>query len=526
MNNQVFTAYNGNPNLKPAYTQIAFTQEQVVEFIKCKNDPLYFIKTFTKIINVDDGLIPFTPYSYQEDIVNLIQNNRYVICKLPRQSGKSTILAAYIVWLLIFNENFSILIGANKAASAREIMKRIKTAYEYLPKWLQQGVLKWNEGSIELDNGSRVMATATASDSARGSSFSLVMLDEFAFVPDNTADEFFQSVYPTITSGKKTKLIIISTPNGLNHFYKMFTDAQKGRNNFAHKVINWYDVPGRDEKFREEQIRNIGEEKWNQEFVCEFLGSSNTLISGNKLQNLVYKDPIESYQGVKIYEKPVKGNTYMMTADVCQGKGLDYHAFCVFDITNYPFRLVASYHDNMLDNLLYPNIIHHIGRAYNDAYVLVEINDCGAQIADILYDDLEYENLLGAETKGRMGQVLNIYNRKGKGLKVSRVTKRVGCANLKTLIENDKLLVPCYDVIHELSNFIMVNGTYKADIGKHDDLAMCLVNFSWATTQNYFRDLVTGSVRDSFQDRIKQIEDDLVPFGAITGFDEDDEFKF
>ena len=226
-NNNPSKSYLGNPNLKGPGVKIEFTKEQVEEYVKCANDPIYFIKHYIKIVTLDKGLVPFELYDYQEDIVSKIHNNRYVIAKLPRQSGKSTTVIAYILHYILFNQNMSVAILANKQTTAREMLSRLKLAYEYLPTWLQQGILEWNKGSIQLENGSKILASSTSASAVRGGSYNMLFLDEFAFVPGNIAEEFFSSVFPTITSGVSTKVLLISTPNGLNMFYKLWKGATK-----------------------------------------------------------------------------------------------------------------------------------------------------------------------------------------------------------------------------------------------------------------------------------------------------------
>ena len=285
-------------------------------------------------------------------------------------------------------------------------MAKLQTSYENLPKWLQQGVLAWNKGSIELENGSRITASSTSSSAVRGFSYNIVMLDEFAFVPTNIAEEFFSSVYPTISSGKSTKVIIVSTPNGMNHFYKLWTDAQKKRNSYNAIEAHWSEVPGRDAKWREETIANTSEQQFAQEFECDFIGSAGTLISPSKLKSLVYEDPITSSAGLDIFEEPIKDHEYLMTIDVSRGMKLDYSAFILVDITTYPHKIVGKYRNNEIKPMLFPDIIVQVARKYNKAWLLCEVNDIGDQVASIIFYDMEYENLLMTAMRGRAGQVI------------------------------------------------------------------------------------------------------------------------
>ena len=263
-------AYNGNQNLTATSEVFEFTKEQLKEFTKCAKDPLYFIETYVQIVNIDLGLVNFNMYDFQKDIVSTCINNRFTICKLPRQSGKTTTVASLLLWYALFTENFSIAILANKQAQSFEILDRITSAFEYLPKWLQQGVVEWNKGRIELANGSKIIASATSSSAIRGTSQNLIYLDEFAFIPSNLQESFFNSVYPTISSGQTSKVIITSTPNGLNMFYKLWADSENGKNSYARVDVHWSQVPGRDAAWREQTIKNTSLEQFNKSSIVSF----------------------------------------------------------------------------------------------------------------------------------------------------------------------------------------------------------------------------------------------------------------
>ena len=511
--------YLGNPNLKRANVAQNFTPEEVEEFVKCSKDPVYFITNYIKIISLDLGLVPFELYPFQADMVNKFHDNRFNIAKLPRQSGKSTVVTAYLLWYSIFNDNVNVAILANKAATAREMLQRLQLSYENLPKWLQQGVVNWNRGSLELENGSKIMAASTSASAVRGMSFNIIFLDEFAFIPTHIADEFFSSVYPTISSGKSTKVIIISTPKGMNMFYKLWHDAELKRNEYVTTEVHWSEVPGRDENWREQTIANTSEEQFNQEFECEFLGSVNTLITSSKLKILTYDDPLTRNAGLDIYEEPVADNTYVMTVDVARGITKDYSAFIVFDTTTIPYRIVAKYRNNVIKPMLFPNVIHQVACSYNHAYIMAEVNDIGGQVADILQYDLEYDNLLMCAMRGRAGQVVGQGFSGSKtqlGVKMSTTVKKTGCSNMKTLIETDKLTFQDYDIIAELTTFIQKGQAWEAEEGCNDDLAMCIVIFSWLATSDYFRELHDNDVRARlYQEQKEQIEADMAPFGFI-----------
>ena len=512
--------YLGNPNLKKANTAIEFTQEQIIEFLKCKEDPVYFANNYIKIVSLDEGLTQFHPYHFQEKLINNFHNKRFNICKMPRQTGKSTTVVSYLLHYAVFNDSVNIGILANKAATARELLGRLQTAYENLPKWMQQGIISWNKGSLELENGSKILAASTSASAVRGMSFNILFLDEFAFVPNHVADSFFASVYPTITSGKSTKVIIVSTPHGMNHFYRMWHDAEKGKNEYIPTDVHWSEVPGRDSKWKETTIANTSELQFKVEFECEFLGSVNTLINPAKLRTLVYDDPVKRNAGLDIYENPIEEHNYMISVDVSRGLGNDYSAFIVFDITEFPYRVVAKYRNNEIKPMLFPNIIYDVAKAYNNSWMLIEINDIGDQVASILHFDLEYENILMCSMRGRNGQVVGsgFSGKKSQlGLRMTAGVKKLGCSNLKTLLEDDKLITNDYEIISELTTFAQKGNSFEAEDGCNDDLAMCLVIFSWLVAQDYFKEMTDNDVRKRlYEEKKNEIEQDMAPFGFIS----------
>ncbi len=512
--------YLGNPNLKKANVAQSFTPSQVKEFVKCSQDPVHFIKKYIRIVSLDKGLIPFDLYDFQEDMVQKFHDKRFNIAKLPRQSGKSTVVTSYLLWYVIFNDNVNVAILANKAATAREMLQRLQLSYENLPKWMQQGINQWNRGSLELENGSKIMAASTSASAVRGMSFNVIFLDEFAFIPNHIADQFFSSVYPTISSGKSTKVIIISTPHGMNMFYKLWHDAERKKNEYTTTEVHWSQVPGRDAVWKEQTIANTSEEQFRVEFECEFLGSVDTLIAASKLRMLAYDDPIQRNKGLDVYEKPIDDHQYTITVDVARGVTKDYSAFTVIDTSTIPYKLVAKYRNNTIKPLLFPNTIYNVATAYNHAFVLVEVNDIGGQIADMLHFDLEYDNILMASMRGRAGQVVGQGFSGTKvqlGVKMSTTVKKTGCSNMKQLIEDDKLLISDYDVIAELTTFIQRGQAWEAEEGCNDDLAMCLVMFSWLATSDYFRELHDNDVRmRMYAEQKDQIEADMAPFGFVS----------
>jgi len=511
--------YLGNPLLKKANTAIEFTQEQIIEFVKCKNDPVYFSKNYVQIVTLDHGLQLFKPYHFQEKLIRNFHNNRFNICKMPRQTGKSTTVVSYLLHYAIFNDNVNIAILANKASTARDLLSRLQTAYENLPKWLQQGILAWNKGSMELENGSKILAASTSASAVRGGSYNIIFLDEFAFIPNHIADQFFASVYPTISSGQSTKVIIVSTPNGMNHFYRMWHDAEREKNAYVPTDVHWSEVPGRDDKWKQETISNTSEQQFKTEFECEFLGSVDTLIAPSKLKTLVYDDPIKRSKGLDVYEDPKDDRDYLMTVDVARGVGNDYSAFVIYDITSFPHKIVGKYRNNEIKPMLFPNVIADVAKAYNNAYILCEVNDVGDQVAAIIQYDLEYQNLLMCSMRGRAGQIVG-QGFSGKktqlGLKMSKTVKKVGCLNLKTMIEEDKLIFSDYEIISELTTFIQKHNSFEAEEGCNDDLAMCLVIYAWLVAQDYFKELTEQDVRKRlYEEQKNQIEQDMAPFGFI-----------
>lgn len=511
-----FKPYLGNKKLKRIGVKQQMTQEQVDEYIRCAEDPEYFINRYVKIITLDRGLVHIDLYPYQKAAVPKIKDNRQVIIKAGRQIGKTTLTVGIILWYVLFNEAKTVAILANKAKTAREILNRIKVAYEELPHWIQQGVRVWNKGDIELENMSRVLADSTASSAIRGWSINFLYLDEFAFVPNNIAEEFFTSVYPTITSGETAKILISSTPNGMNHYYKMWTEAVEGRNGFVTIDANWRSVPGRTEEWAERQRKALGDEKYMQEMECEFHGSTGTLISGRVLKTLTFVKPqtLESIVGLCYYEAPVPGRRYVLVADTSRGKGLDYSAFTVIDVTEIPYKVVCTYKDNDISPIVYPSIIAKIAKWYNEAYCLVEINDNGQQVVDSLFDDYEYENILSTQVSKNKVTLSWAMGGTGaaRGIITTKSVKRLGCSLMKSLIEDYKLTFQDFNIISELSTFINKRNSYEADEGANDDLVMCLVLFSWMTNQPFFSDLCQTNIKEKlYREKMAQIDNEMLP---------------
>ena len=524
--------YKGNILLKKSNQEIEWSPDLIQEWVKCSEDPIYFVENYMKIISLNEGLVTFNPYPYQRNMIKTFVDNRYSIVTTARQAGKSTTTCGFILWYIIFQADKTVALLANKGDTAREILGRVQLAYQHLPKWLQQGVKEWNKGSFELENNSRVIAAATSASAIRGYTINLLFIDEAAHIEN--WDEFFTSVYPTISSGSESKIILVSTPNGLNHFYSTWANAKEGRNGYASILVNWKDVPGRDEKWRQETLAgmNFDLEKFDQEMNCEFLGSSGTLIAGWKLKELVPQTAVVQQEGLMQYYKPIKDHIYTIVCDVSRGKGLDYSAFQIIDVTKMPYEQACVYRNNSVSPVDYADVIHRLAKAYNNAAVLVEINDIGEQVSHSLHYDFGYENILFTENSGRAGkQVTAGFSGRtaDKGIRTTKLVKSVGCSILKLLIEQNQFIVNDFHTINELSTFSKKGNSYEAESGKHDDLVMCLVLFAWLSDQQYFKDYSNINTLMSLREKTDEdMEQDLAPFGFVfNGREdyEDDEYE-
>jgi hypothetical protein len=520
-----FRSYNGNPNLKRSGVPINWSPEIVAEYAKCSEDVVYFVEKYMKIINVDHGLMNFKLYDYQKEMLKAMVEERYTIIATARQAGKSTVTCAFILWYIIFNSDKTVALLANKGDTAREILGRIQLAYQYLPKWLQQGVSEWNKGSFELENNSRVIAAATSSDNIRGYSINLIFIDEAAFIEN--WDEFFTSVYPTISSGASTKLVLVSTPNGLNHFYHIWTNAQLGKNSYKPVLVHWSAVPGRDEAWKQATLAamNFDTQKFAQEYEVEFQGSSGTLIAGWKLKQLQAAIPVHQHDGLSVYENPEKGHTYISIVDVSRGKGLDYSAFSIVDVTTMPYKQTCSFRNNLIAPIDYAEVVYRVSKSYNTAAILVEVNDLGEQISTSLHYDFEYENLLFTENAGRSGKKISsgFGNNVDKGIRTTKSVKSVGCSILKLLIEQNQLIIYDKQTISELSTFSRKGVSYEAEPGNHDDMVMGLVLFAWLSDQTYFKDITDINTLARLREKTdEEISSELLPFGFVEDGREDE----
>ena len=508
--------YLGNPSVKRDGVETEFTKEEVQEYMKCMKDPAYFARTYVKVISLDRGLVPFNLYPYQEKMFSHFNSNRFNIVLACRQSGKSISSVVYLLWYAIFHPEKNIAILANKGATAREMLARVTLALENLPFFLQPGCKALNKGSIEFSNNSKIMAAATSGSSIRGLSINLLFLDEFAFVENDA--QFYTSTYPVVSSGKDTKVIITSTANGIgNVYHKLWEGAVQDTNEYKPFRVDWWDVPGRDDAWKQETINNTSELQFEQEFGNTFHGRGNTLIAADHLLKQKSKDPEFFSDNVYIYQNPIKDHEYVMTVDVSKGRSQDYSTFTVIDVTAKPFEQVAVFRDNNISPMLLPDIIFKYANHYNEAYVVVESNDQGAVVCNGLYYDLEYENMF----------VESSIKANALGATMTRRVKRIGCSTIKDLIEQNKLLIVDSNTIVEMSTFVSRGSSFMAVAPNHDDLMMNLVLFAWFTTTDVFENLTNINMKDLlYRERLREIQDDMLPFGFVGSDNYEDTEKY
>ena len=506
-------SYLGNPNVKRDGVLQKWTPDLLQEYKRCMQDPIYFARNYVKVIALDKGLVPFDLYPYQEKMFTHFQENRFNVVLACRQSGKSISACAYLLWFALFNPEKTVAVLANKGATAREMLSRITLMLENIPFFLQPGNKALNKGSLEFSNNSRIIASATSGSSIRGMSVNLLYLDEFAFV--ERAAEFYTSTYPVVSAGTDTKIIVTSTANGIgNQFHKIWEGAVQGVNQFKPFRVDWHDVPGRDETWKAETIGNTSQLQFDQEFGNTFFGTGDTLINAECLMSLRASNPIRSLEGglLNIYEEPIKDHQYVMTVDVSKGRGQDYSTFNLIDISVRPFTQVAVYRNNTISPLLFPNVIYKYAKVYNNAYVVIESNDQGSLVCNGLWHDLEYENM-HAESLTKANAL---------GIEINRKTKRLGCSTFKDILENGKLKIVDEQTILEISTFEARGQSFEATDGNHDDLVMNLVLFGYFTTGSYFLDMTDINMKKLlFENRIKEMEDDIVPFGFVDDGSED-----
>ena len=506
--------YLGNNLIKRAGVETKYTKDEIEEYQKCSTDPVHFIEKYTQIISLDEGLVPFNLRGYQESLIEHFNDNRFSVVLAARQSGKSITSCAYLLWYLLFTPEVTVAILANKGAIAREMVSRIVTMLETVPFFLQPGVKILNKGNIEFGNDSKLVAAATSSSSIRGMSINMLYLDEFAFVED--AETFYTATYPVITSGKDSKVIITSTANGVgNMFHKIYESAVHGNSEYKSFLINWFDVPGRDDEWKKMTIANTSEAQFEQEYGNSFLGTGNTLINADTLLGLRAIDPDWRKDNVSVYERPIAGHTYITTVDVSQGRGIDYSTFSIFDVTSKPFKQVCTFRDNMISPMLFPDLINKYCRPYNESLVIIENNAEGSMVATQLHYDIEYPNVF----------VQGMTKSTDIGITMSRKIKRVGCSTLKELLEENRLTVVDRYTITELMTYVNKGSSFEADRGYHDDMVMNCVLFSWFVTTDFFTNLTDTAVKDLlYAEQQKLIEDDMLPAGVFGEQRDDDTF--
>ena len=497
--------YLGNHLIKRSGIETEYTEHEMAEYLKCSENPTHFIENYTQIISLDEGLVPFELRGYQENLINHFKDNRFSVVLASRQSGKSITSCAYLLWYILFNPEVTVAVLANKGAIAREMIARIVTMLESVPFFLQPGVKILNKGNIEFGNDSKIVAAATSSSSIRGMSINMLYLDEFAFVED--AETFYTATYPVITSGKDSKVIITSTANGVgNMFHKIYESAIHDQSEYKPFTINWYDVPGRDEAWKQQTIANTSEAQFEQEYGNSFLGTGNTLVNSNTLLGLKALEADWTKDEVRVYERPKEGREYICTVDVSKGRGLDYSTFSIFDVTESPFRQVCTYRDNSVSPMLYPDLLNKYCRPYNDALIIIENNAEGGMVATQLHYDIEYPNVF----------VQGMTKADDIGVTMSRRIKRIGCSTMKELLEENRLIVVDRHTITELMTFVNKGSSFEADKGYHDDMVMNLVLFSWFITTDYFTSLTDKQVKDLlYSEQQKLIEDDILPVGVF-----------
>lgn len=516
------TRYNGLPYLKRANIPIQWTQEMLNEWVRCRDDIIYFAENYCSIEHVDYGIIKVQLRDYQRDMLKIMSDSRMSQHNLSRQLGKTTAVAIYLAHFVCFNEAKNVGILAHKGSMAAEVLDRTQQALELLPDFLQPGVITWNKNSIELENGCCISAFASSPDSVRGQSFALLYLDEAGFIEN--FDETWKAILPVISSGRRSKIILTSTPNGMNHWYDLWEGSLKGVSGFTPYTATWTSVKGR--MYNEQNIFDDGKEwsanqigassleAFNQEHNCNFMGTSGTLISGFKLSKMTFTEIEDSCNFYRYYD-PIPGHKYIISVDPAEGRGQDYSSFHVIDVTKYPYEQVGVYHSNEVSPLLLPTVIMKFAMEYNDAWVYIELNSTGGTVAKTLYIDLEYENVICESSKDL-------------GLKQSKVTKAIGCSTLKDLIEKDKLILHDRKTVMEFRTFVEKGVSWAALDGFHDDLVMALAVFAYLTSQSKFNDFIEvdrNVGNDIFKREMDDIYNDFAPVIMVSIDDEVSEFN-
>lgn len=490
--------YRGNPGLRSAYCKSDYTLEQIQEIKKCSEDIFYFLNNYCYITTADAEVVLFKPYKFQNKFIKTVEASRKVVLLSARQLGKTTSVAAYALWKILFTESYKILILSNDGAGAKDILDRIKTMYENIPHWLQQGVVECNKSTIELVNKSKVFCSSTTVNAGRGRAVAMVILDEFAAVSKNVADQFMVSVFPTLSSGKKTKIVILSTAKGFNHFHKIYDDATKKKNEFKPLKFDWRAVPTRDKAWEKSERLLLGD-KFEEEHECIFQGASNTLLPASSIRKIdsSITNPICEMNDLKIFEEPIQDKSYIVVVDSAEGVEEDFSVCNVIKINESSYEQVAVYRNNTIKPELYALKVVEIAKKYNNGFVFVELNSIGSLVAHIIADEQYYENMFTTKRE-KNRQMLKIGRNSDRlpGIKTSTMVKNQGCTSIKNMIDNDTLIIRDRTCFEEFTNFVSKGSSYAAEKGYTDDIVMTFVLFGWIVLQPLFKehrsDFVSG----------------------------------
>jgi len=456
-----------NPLIKRAGVQSEFTAEQVFELRKCAQDPVHFIKNYVKIQHPTKGVMPFNLYPYQERMVKIYRESLYTVVLSSRQTGKTTVAAAFVLWYAIFNFDKTVLLASRANEHAMELIQRIRFAYEHLPHWIKPGVLDdgWNKHSLGFDNGSRIISQATSANTGRGYSISLLYLDEFAFVNPTIQEEFWTSIAPTLSTGGAC--IMTSTPNGdADIFAEIWRGANVGKNNFIPIRVRWDEPPGRDEKFKEQEIGKLGERKWLQEYECEFLSSEALLINSQYLARLtkIFNDylPAKTIKDVKFFLPIEFKKTYLVGVDPATGTGEDFSVITVYEFPS--LTQAAEYRSNtMSTNDLYDilkNLLLYLERFSAQVYFSVENNGVGEGVISLYEADVE---------PPKTAEFISEDGAKKRGMTTTSKTKMKACVNFKELLEKGNMNIRSPILLQELKTYVRNKGAYSALKGSTDD---------------------------------------------------------
>lgn len=497
-------SFDNDAGKKSKDCELPLTQDHIDEYTYCAYHPIYTIRNYFKIINIDHGLVNFKLYDFQEQLVkNFFFNNR-LLAMFSRQSGKTSTIAACLLFYSSFNKDKNIGIIANKKSTANEVLERIKLMYIHLPNWLKPGIVKWNEGTIEFDNGCKIITSATTATSIRGKSLAVLYIDEISHIGKKMWDAFYKSTFPVISSSKLAKIAITTTPNGKDHFYYMWQDAIKGNSSFVTQKVRWYEIPGRDEEWKKKALAELGNnlESFGQEYLVEFLSASIEYISLERLeqyeQMISPPKAIDSNLKLNIFEQPQDKHSYIMTVDVSEGKGLDHQALAIVDCSEMPLKIVATLKNNKIDTIQYASIIYQLALKYNEAHIIIENNF--SDVAKDLWFNYEYTNIINMNLRkqeNRQGKYFEI------GLRTTPKTRRIGEEYFKHLVENDKIILNDIRIIKELNN-LEFNEARKRfeprDTQINDDLWAALKGFSYIAKTMFFEAMLkNGSALQLFK---------------------------